>query len=57
MENSKIQHWKKNNFKWHESKQVEENKSMKQQFKRAMTRLKESVRFDLEDDDEYEESD
>lgn len=48
--------FKRNEFKWHESKQVEENKSMKQRFKQAMTRLKESVRFDIEEE-EYEESD
>lgn len=57
MENTKIQHWKRNEFKWHTGKQVEENKTLKQRFKRAMTRLKESVLFDYENDEEYEETD
>jgi hypothetical protein len=61
MENTKIQHWKRNEFKWHEKEQVEENKTLKSRFKQAMTRLKESVLFDYEpedlEDDEMEEVD
>jgi protein-arginine kinase activator protein McsA len=47
--------FRRNDFKW-TGKQEEENKSLKMRFKQAMSRLKESVRFDLEDE-EYEESD
>lgn len=48
--------FRRNEFVWKEREQVEVNKLLKMRFKQAMSRLKESVRFDLEDE-EYEESD
>lgn len=40
----------RNDFKW-TGKQREENRSLKQRFKQAMARLKQSVRFDFEDEE------
>ena len=48
--------FRRNDFTWTERKQGKENKSLKMRFKQAMARLKESVRFDLEDE-EMEEVD
>jgi protein-arginine kinase activator protein McsA len=47
--------FRRNDFKW-AGKAKEENVSLKMRFKQAMARLKESVRFDFEEE-EYEESD
>lgn len=56
MENTKIAHWKENKHVWRKRKTVKENVSIKARFMQAMTRLKESVRFDFEDE-EYEDVD
>lgn len=56
MENTKIAHWKQNKHVWIKGKQVKENRTLKMRFRQAMARLKESVRFDFEDE-EYEDVD
>jgi hypothetical protein len=48
--------FRRNDFTPRIRKQEEENRTWKMRFKQAMTRLKESVRFDIEDE-EFEEVD
>lgn len=55
-ENSRIQHWKRNENVWRKGKQVKEDRTLKMRFRQAMARLKEGVGFDFEDE-EFEDSD
>nr|CAH2570314.1 unnamed protein product [uncultured archaeal virus] len=49
--------FRRNEFVWTKGRQVEENRTLKMRFKQAMARLKGSVRFDLEDETDYEDVD
>jgi hypothetical protein len=51
MENTKIQHWKKNEFTWRKSRQLEENRTLKQRFKQVMGEIKAGLSFDYEAED------